>query len=191
MKKILCFALILSAIIAFNIYSEDYELTVGTGTNRTVVAVWPCLPEVYELRTAGFSHYGSVDTKIMCTLNVITNSGQGIVYNYVTNTANGATITLLKKCKIDLYGRIYADADGASGLCVFGFSKNSNQLTTTILNINIANLLNCGVCFCGARTGCSWSGVGYSNDVFRVHTHGLTPLIGSECTFGGTFMPLE
>jgi hypothetical protein len=130
----------------------------------------------YSLKASGYSAFGSTDTKIMRYTTTLTNTGEGVLWNYVTNAVNGTTITILKPCKITM-------GIGGMGLSdkLVGFSVNADA-TMTITNINnipAANRLGFTYMPAAASTypqpSFGYTGAFVSNDVIRPHLEGVAP----------------
>ena len=117
------------------------------------------------LSDTGAGH-ASTDDKIRIISNNIT-TGSSITV--ATNSANGNRYTINQA---GIYCIAFFDGR-ASGTPVVGISKNSNQLTTVINSITVANRLASGV---GPSN--DWGGVTVSvplavGDVIRPHTNGI------------------
>jgi hypothetical protein len=79
--------------------------------------------------------YGSTNTKIRRFTNVTESVGSDITY--VDSAANGATFTINRS---GVYSASWLD-EGTGSTSLIGFSKNSSELTSSIANINRANVL--------------------------------------------------
>lgn len=122
--------------------------------------------------------HGSTSTMIRRMTTTVTNSGEGVHWNYVDSATLGGTTTVLKP----FVGSI-SYADKGSG--IFGISVNSNQLTTAFASITNTNKLLIGE---GISSTDSIAGTCYFNtgDVIRMHTDGsMTDLAN------GNFLRLE
>ena len=78
--------------------------------------------------------YGSTNTMIRRFTNVVTNQGADIAY--ADSATLGASFTINTS---GVYGITYCDSFSATAYA--GISLNSNQLTTAVFNITVANLL--------------------------------------------------
>lgn len=111
--------------------------------------------------------YGSTNDKIRRFTNTVVNTGSDITY--ADSATLGATFTINTA---GVYAISYSDSFVA--VSEMGLSLNSNQLTTTIENITISNILaissssatNFGEQVC-------WTGILAVNDVIRAHDAGI------------------
>lgn len=123
---------------------------------------------------------GSTDTRIRRLTNT-TNIGTGSAVTHTTNATNGSTFTINED---GLYALAYADADSTLSMA-FGISKNSSQLTTSILTITAADRV--GV----STTGVATTGVMTFSittrlkvgDIIRPHVSGALGDATTLCTF--------
>ena len=136
------------------------------------------------LRAQGHAAFGSTDTSIRRLANTITNTGEGVAWTYVTNAANGSTITIYQD---GLYSLQTTHQGALSAISVAGFSQNSTQLTTTLLSINTTNRLCFGAALSGASDSIDVHAAGTfwlnSNDVIRPHANNSVPGVAARSQF--------
>lgn len=121
---------------------------------------------------------GSTDDRIRRITNT-TNIGPGTAVTHATSAANGSTFTINED---GLYFLETSDGDSASALG-WGFSLNSNQLTTSIASITAANRLQL------SRTEITANAATFSivrrlrvGDIVRVHTTAASGDATTLCT---------
>lgn len=105
------------------------------------------LPETSEVVVHTGNGRGSTNTRIRRFSTTLTNTGSDITY--ADSAADGATFTINKA---GLYFIQYEDKTTTT-LAYFGPSKNSNQLTTDVQSINIADRLGLSRFELGAFVG--------------------------------------
>jgi len=110
--------------------------------------------------------FGSTNTKIRRFTTTLTSIGTAITY--ADSATNGGTFTINET---GLYSVFYGDSSAGGSLEV-GISQNSNQLTTNIDSINIANRLG----WITATSANQWNVTrifkATAGDVIRAHTDG-------------------
>lgn len=114
--------------------------------------------------------YGSTANKIRKWTNNPVGSDAGNVLTVVNDATNGLSITVAKRCRISI---MYYDIFNSND--VFGISKNSNQLTTSIRSITVSHRLAwSGTISNNNGSGISLWDIGEVGDVYRPHTSGTT-----------------
>lgn len=111
------------------------------------------------------SGHGSTNTKIR-KLSVLRSSGTAVTHT--GSSTDGSTLTINET---GLYHISYTDAYG-SAATAFGISRNSNQLTTTILSITESAILMYTEAPSDIDTNVSVLAYLSANDVLRAHTDG-------------------
>lgn len=154
-----------SSPIYFDITVSDNALPVGVQFPRSSVRLNTC------------SGWGSGNTAIRHFSNVDENTGTSITY--AGSSVNGDSFTINQT---GLYSMSFSD--NAVG-DIFGFSKNSSQLTTDIQSITAANaLIYADITASGATANVSWTGILNAGDVIRPHDRtGQTDSIPGRCRF--------
>lgn len=120
--------------------------------------------------------YGStLNNKIRRFSNVRDNIGADIAY--LDDSVNGATFTVKSS---GIYSVSYTEQ--ASSAAFFGLSKNSSQLTTSIISITTADRLAIGTTdsISGYPETISWQGYLQAGDVIRAHTEGALGSAGPD-----------
>lgn len=113
---------------------------------------------------SGTGGFGSTNTAIRRYRNIETVKGSSI--DYIDSATDGASF-VIKENGVYSMSAVYA-ADNANA--VFGFSKNSTQLTTGIISINPENrLAHASVPGVGVDSNISWTGHLEEGDIIRVH----------------------
>jgi hypothetical protein len=133
------------------------------GTNWQLLStVFPAVRS--EIWMTGGNGEGSTNTMIRRFTTISTNTGTAI--SITQSATNGDSFTINEP---GIYAISYVDEDGTGGVG-FGLSKNSNQLTTSIQSITLANCL--GSAFLNSANQVSFMGVTCLlavNDVIRAH----------------------
>jgi hypothetical protein len=129
-----------------------------------------------QVRLNTYNAYGTTNTKIPRFSNVVENYGNSIVY--VDSVANGASFTVQEAGTYSI--SFCWDSNNTTGNGGPGISLNSNQLTTGIDAITVANRLAYsiynGVNGTNMLPSCaSWTGRLNIGDVIRPHTTGSAP----------------
>lgn len=136
----------------------DFSI-IGTFPDRSVSQVR------YQL---GNGH-GSTNTVIRRWTNEIETLGTAITY--INSAVNGDSFTINEP---GIYSISYVDRETGGG-AAFGISRNSSQLTTSIVSINAADRLASTLAQSGAEDQTvSWTGYLAAGDVIRAHTDGNT-----------------
>lgn len=131
------------------------------------------LPSMIRLNTA--NGYGSTNTKIRRFVNVVTNQGTDITY--ADSATLGASFTINTN---GVYAISFNDQNNASTW--IGISINSNQLTTDIFAINVADIIATAVTP-GTNNGALVSATLYlpGGSVIRAHTTGIASGVNTSC----------
>jgi hypothetical protein len=121
--------------------------------------------------------YGSTANKIRRFSNVRDNIGADI--EYLDSAADGARFVVKSA---GVYNISYTEQ--ASSAAFFGLSKNSSQLTTSIISITTADRLAIGTTdsISGYPETIAWQGYLQAGDVVRAHTEGALGPAGPERT---------
>ena len=119
-------------------------------------------------RYSDFNGHGSTDTKIMKWSDFDIPATNSTVVTVSQSAANGLTVTANMNCFLF----IHVSTDWASA-AYFGFSKNSNQLTTGITSITHAHVMMYNYTTAiHVNNEASWSGPMASGDIVRPHSSG-------------------
>lgn len=142
---------------------------VGAGMTSKAVSSW----SMVRLNTA--NGYGSTNTAIRRFLTTVTNQGTDITY--ADSATLGGTFTINTN---GVYAISYSDNFSVSS--TMGISLNSSQLTTSILTITVADILNMTQnSAANLISAVSWNGYLKAGDVVRAHdaatTTGIYPTI--------------
>jgi hypothetical protein len=132
--------------------------------------------------------FGSTNTVIPRFTNLVQNIGLDILYQ--DSASAGASFTILTSGVYDFtfgFGML-----NSSAVNLFGLSKNSTQLTTSLNSITVANRLSLqyssdSAVSEGLLAGtCNWSGYLVAGDIIRPHTSGLGPTTAAYSHFTAT-----
>jgi len=134
------------------------------------VSVSNTIPQFSEsdssVRVDTANGYGSTATKIRRFSNVRDNIGVDVVY--ADSATAGASFTVMES---GIYEVTYSDSMNAGYI---GLSKNSSQLTTSIISITAADRLAVETVSGAGEVGnCAWSGYLAANDIIRPHSDGF------------------
>lgn len=143
------------------------EATAGTwATAPSEISILP-FPKPWARSSCaiyGAIGLGSGNTRIRryTAANVVT---VGSDITYTSSSANGDSFT------INRYGvyTMHASDYSTSGADYFGFSLNSNQLSTDITSITAANILNVSQSISAGAMNIAWTAELFPGDVVRVH----------------------
>jgi hypothetical protein len=120
-------------------------------------------------RYSDFNGHGSTDTKIMKWSDEDIPATNSTVVTVSQSAANGLKVTANMNCFLFIH--LSTDWNAAQ---YHGFSKNSNQLTTTITSINHAHVMIYTVTSAiHVNDVCSWSGPMTTGDIIRPHSAGV------------------
>ena len=120
-------------------------------------------------RWSDFNGHGSTDTKIMKWSDEDISATNSTVVTVSQSAANGLKVTANMNCFLF----IHVSTDWNSG-SYFGFSKNSNQLTTGITSITHAHVMMYNYTTAiHVNNEASWSGPMASGDIARPHSSGV------------------
>ena len=110
--------------------------------------------------------YGSTNTTIKKWTTAQRNVGTAIIY--LTSAADGASFTCFEPCQVSIH---YTEQYNT--VVTFGISRNSNQLTTTYVNITAAHRTQgTTTSASGVASQCSVTLNLNIGDVLRCHTEG-------------------
>jgi len=133
-----------------------------TKANGSTIAALPT--SMVRLHTA--NGYGSTNTRIRRFTTTVTNTGSDITY--ADSAANGASFTINTS---GIYSISYSDSFTVTG-CL-GISLNSSQLTTNVISITTADILDITSNNYGAGNwpdSAHWTGYLAATSVVRAHT---------------------
>lgn len=83
---------------------------------------------------------GSTATRIR-RFSAVNQNQSNNLFTYADSAANGASVTFLKRCLINIS---YSDSVASNGL-IFGVSRNASSLTTNIDALSASEVLGCGL----------------------------------------------
>lgn len=137
-------------------------------TGAALAALSSVGKQMVEVNTS--NGYGSTNTVIRRYTNVVTNAGPDITYTDSATDGGSFTINAAGVYALSCYDNF--DAVNT----YLGWSRNSTQLTTSIINIAVGDRLAVDAVTGAANTlaNASWTGFLDIGDVLRVHTSGQT-----------------
>lgn len=142
-----------------------------TAYNESIVTPQKGVDTFLRLQTG--NGHGSANTKVRRFLTTIESYGTGFIY--ADSATLGASITIVERNEYT-----FCLTDRAT-TGVFGFSKNSNQLTTNIESITAAHQLAYTATTGGTNfQTITWKGFLNPGDVIRVHTNSSGFLDGGQ-----------
>jgi hypothetical protein len=164
--------------LTFLLIDQDDSVTLlCDGTQWMVISKSIGSRVVSRVRDSVPAGYGSTNTRIHRIETRIIGTGNAI--NGTTSSTNGNTYTIRQS---GIYSICFNTQSTASGI-IFGISRNSTELTTSILSITAAHRLAVSDSPTNYSASIAWTGRLDYNDVIRPHGDATAALVDNGHTY--------